>query len=423
MNLPNDQLAEQSIIGALMINEALIGQASLPPEDFYWPSTREAFRAILALRDEQIELSPPSIHYRTADTNHAVSVVELSNMLDAARGITVIHEQVEAVREKARKRRIAKVSAALQSGALAGECSLDLIHQGEAALAELRLALGDTTGAFRSLKEIDTESGVEYARLRRGESNAVPTGFNQLDYTARGGIQSGEVWVIAALTGRGKSSWALNAARYQAEQGYPVAFVSQEMSDYENYTRLVCGAASIPAWRVRAGMFQDTYDLLNEWRKPVSELPMYINSTTASVAELKILVKELVRARGIRSLFVDYLQLLESDAKNSSSRAMDVASTSRALKRIAMENKIGVFALAQFNRMASHGDRPELHHLAESGGIEKDASLVLILDMNEQKDGETLRPCTMRIAKHRNGPLMSLKYNYRGDTLTFEERP
>lgn len=420
MNLPNAEEAERAIVGALMINPALIGQASLSPDDFYWPTTRASFKAICGLISESQEVDPPSIHYRTEKDNRTVSVVDLSSMLDSARGVNSIRNQVEIVKEKAIKRRIAKISAVTQAGALNGEYSIDLINAAEQALVELRLSISESGGVFRTLKEVDMESGIIYDKLRRGESLALPTGFNQLDYSTRGGIQPSEVWVIAALTGRGKSSWALAAARHQAEQGIPVGIVSREMSDYENYTRLLCSAAQIPAWRVRSGMYEDTYSLLTEWRKPISELPIYMNSATSSVKELRSLVKELVKSKRIQSLFVDYLQLLNADT--GASRATDVAAVSRILKEIAMDNKIGVFALAQFNRLASHGERPELHHLAESGGIEKDASLVLILDMNEQRDGEKVRPCTMRIAKHRNGPLMSLKYNYRGETLTFEER-
>ena len=420
MNLPNDEQAEQIIIGALQINPLLIGQADISAEDFYWPTTREAFRSICALHDEQEDISPPSIHYRAEQAGHAISVVALSNMLDVARGVNSIRQQVEIVKEKARKRRLVKLTAALNAGALNGECSLDLIQQGERALDELKQELQFKAGAFKSLEEIDIEAGKQYERLRRGDSNAIPTGFNQLDYTTRGGIQPGEVWVISALTGRGKSAWALGASRHQAQQGYPVGFVSREMGDVENYTRLLCGAAALAMWKVRPGMFADTYETLTEWRKPVSSLPIFINSSTSAVGELKTLTRELVKAKQIKSLFVDYLQLLGADLK-SGTRALEVATVSRTLKEIAMDNQIGVFALSQFNRLASHGERPELHHLAESGGIEKDASLVLILDMNEQKEGEKIRPCAMRIAKHRNGPLTVLKYQYNGETLTFEE--
>lgn len=420
MNLPNAEQAERAIIGALMINPVLIGQADLSANDFYWPGIRECFKAIAGLIEETGDIDPVSIHHRTELTGHVVSVLEISNMLDAARGLTSIRAEVEIVKEKARKRRIAKLTAALQAGALNGECSEDLIKQGEQALEEMRQELGARRGAFRSLKEIDVEAGQQYEKLRRGESTAIPTGFNQLDYTTRGGIQPGDVWVVAALTGRGKSAWALQAARYQGEQGIAVGCVSREMGDVENYTRLVCGAASLAMWKVRPGMFLDTYEALTEWRRPISELPIFINSRTSNVNELRMLVRELVKTEKIKTLFVDYLQLMEGG--QSATRAIEVAAVSRTLKQIAMDNQISVFALAQFNRMANHGDRPELYHLAESGGIEKDASLVLILEMNEQKDGEVVRPCAMRIAKHRNGPLMSLKYNYRGDTLTFEER-
>lgn len=420
MNLPNAQDAEQAIIGALMINPALIGQALIDAEDFYWPSTRHAYQAICGLLSESQELNPPAIHYRTEETGNVVLVTQLSDMLDAARGVISIRQEVAIVKEKARKRRIAKVAGVLQAGALNGECSLDLIQSGEEALAELRRSLSGNSTGFRPLEDLDCEAGIQYDELRRGISNAIPTGFTHLDEVARGGIQPGEMWVVASLTGRGKSSWALGAARYQAEQNIPVAFVSREMSDYENYTRMLSAASGIPMWRIRVGMFTDTYQGLCDWREPLKQLPMFFNSTTSSVFELRSQVKELVKAHGVKSLFVDYLQLLSAHLENKS-RAQDVAAVSRTLKEIAMDNKIGVFALVQFNRLASHGERPELHHFAESGGIEKDASLALILDMNEQKDGEVERPCTMRIAKHRNGPLMSLKYVYQGDILTFKE--
>jgi replicative DNA helicase len=419
MNLPNAEQEERMIIGALMLNPSLIVQADIPATDFYWPSTRDAYLTISALYEEGEEITPPSIHYRTQDLGRPISVTDLSKMLTDARGLTSIRQQVSIVREKALKRRIAHVTSALNAGALNGEKGLDLIQKGEEALAEMRLSLGGSLAGFRPLKEIDAEAGVYYEKLRRGESDAIATGYKQLDDATRGGIHPGDVWVVASLTGRGKSSWAIGAARWQAEQGHEVAFVSREMADVENYTRLLCGAAGVAMWKVRPGMFLDTFQALTEWRSPVSDLPIHINSTTASIRELRPLIKEIVKLKGIKTLFVDYLQLLSVTGEWSDKRAQEVAAVSRSLKEIAMENKIGVFALAQFNRLAAFGERPELHHLAESGGIEKDASLVLILDMNEQKDGETERPCTMRIAKHRNGPLMSLKYRYRGDTLTF----
>jgi replicative DNA helicase len=194
------------------------------------------------------------------------------------------------------------------------------------------------------------------------------------------------------------------------------------MSEFENYIRVLAGASQVPVWRVKPGMFPDTYYSLQEWRPFTATLPIWINTKTSNIFEIRSQVRELVRTKAIRSLFIDYLQLLSvSPDSKMSSRAQEVATVSRVLKEIAMENQIAVFALAQFNRYAAHGEQPELHHLAESSGIEKDASLVLILDMEKQKDKDPTRECEMRIAKHRNGPCLSLKYRYRGDVLTFEE--
>lgn len=420
MTRPDTAQDERIAIGALIVQPSLMAQAqemSLQPEDFHAPSRRSAFVALLALHEGGWEVDTVSIA-----RSSKMPVSDLTTCVTDALSITSIRPQLTRIKNASYRRRIASIGESLHERGGGDEDIQSILHDAEEALAEVRKQIGGTAKAFRTMTEIDQDAGVEFERLHRGDSSAVPTYYPALDRVTRGGIQPGDVWVIASLTGRGKSSWALGAARTQAMAGIPVAFVSREMSDYENYVRMLCAFSKVPMWRVKPGMFPDTFQTLTEWRQPVSELPVYMNSSTANIFDLRPLVRDLVRTKGVRCLFVDYLQLMSVNAETkNNTRAQEVATVSRVLKEIAMENKIGVFALAQFNRGGANNEHPELHHLAESSGIEKDASLVLILDMPQPKEMETDRACKMRIAKHRNGPLLSLDYVYHGDILTFEE--
>lgn len=416
---PNNEQDEKIVIGAALIQPSLMAQAmELQPQDFYWQFARKAFVVMVEMYEAGADIDSLSVS-RAPDS---APLSYLTSCVSEAFSIAGIKGSIQRLKALAHLRRINQIAETLQTRVSEGDTADELLSVAEEAFSELRKQVGGKAKAFRNLTEIDVEAGKEFERLHRGDSSAIPTFFPALDRVTRGGIQPGDVWVIASLTGRGKSSWALGAARMQAASKIPVAFVSREMSDYENYVRMLCAASKVPMWRVKPGMFPDTYDTLNDWRQPVSELPIYMNSSTANIFELRPLVRELVKTQGVRALFIDYLQLMSVNAETkNNTRAQEVAMVSRVLKEIAMENQIGVFALAQFNRGGAFNEHPELHHLAESSGIEKDASLVLILDMPQPKEQETNRECKMRIAKHRNGPLLSLAYTYRGDILSFEE--
>jgi replicative DNA helicase len=424
MTLPHNQEAEDATLGAVIVNPFLFSKVNqeLTADDFYTQNARQVYSAMVHLDNAAVEINQRTIIEHVKNTGMRVPT---QYVLDLNYGIPMmqnIDRYLFVLKGKSALRHMAKIGESIIARAMDNDEPIDLLGDAEQSLLEIRKRIGFAGRSFRSFNEVDANAGNEIERLHKGDSSAVLTGFKSLDFATRGGNQPGDVWVIAALTGRGKSSWALGAARAQAVAGIPVAFVSREMSEFENYIRVLAGASQVPVWRVKPGMFPDTYYSLQEWRPFTATLPIWINTKTSNIFEIRSQVRELVRTKAIRSLFIDYLQLLSvSPDSKMSSRAQEVATVSRVLKEIAMENQIAVFALAQFNRYAAHGEQPELHHLAESSGIEKDASLVLILDMEKQKDKDPNRECEMRIAKHRNGPCLSLKYRYRGDVLTFEE--
>lgn len=424
-SLPHSAEYENLIVGAILVNPFLFAKvvAELTTEDFYTLNARQVFQTMIQLDAESVDLSETTIlhHLKSQKANYDIAYI-----VTLQHGVPVmtsdIRGYIAALKKKTALRRLLKLGSSIAEAAQETNDPLELLDDAEQSILEIRKRIGSVNQGFRSFEEIDVDAGEIIERLHKGESLAVPTGYKSLDRATRGGNQPGDVWVIASLTGRGKSSWALGAARQQAVAGIPVAFISKEMSEFENYTRVLSASSGVPAWRIKPGMFPDTYYSLQEWRGFTSTLPIVLNCGSGNLFQLRGQVRDLVRNKGIKSLFVDYLQLLNFGADTKlSSRAQEVATVSRVLKEMAMEHQIAVFALAQFNRYAAHGERPEIHHLAESSGIEKDASVVLILDMPEQKPNEPDRECEMRIAKHRNGPCLSLKYRYRGDILTFEE--
>jgi replicative DNA helicase len=425
--LPHDDASERAILGSILLTNGLIdeAQASLQPDDFYVPSNRRIFVAMLALADAGVEITPITIAHQLEASGMKQSD-DLSYCTNLTYGLPHylrIATYAAIIKEKAALCRFMHLGAELTARASDGDTISDLADFAERSAAEIRARAGAQAEAFASFADVAVEAREQYERLQRGDSRAIPTGYVDLDRATRGGIQPGELWVIAALTGKGKSAWMIGAARQQASSGYPCAIVSREMSDFENFARAHSAVSGVPAWRIKPGLWPDDYHALMDTWASVGALPIWINSRTANVFDIRSQVKELKRNRGVRSVFIDYIQLMgaTSDTRNST-RAQEVATVSRVLKEIAMENEVGVFALAQFNRGGAFNERPEIHHLAESSGIEKDASLVLILDMEEQKPGEHQRNCDWRIAKHRNGPLLTLPHIYRGDTLEFRSR-
>lgn len=422
--IPHSAELEDLLLGSVLVSPFTLGRitAELGPDDFYRQNARQLFVAMIELEQANVEINQLTLihHLDSASVRYADAgyICGLTLGLPELRSPAPLIAKLKALTAS---RNLLRLASSI-TNQIADVDPIELLDTAEHSLADIRRRIGSVSKSFREMSAIDVEAGEQIENLHKGLSTAIPTGYKTLDRATRGGNQPGDVWVVASLTGRGKSSWALGAARMQAVAGIPVGIVSREMSDFENYCRMLSAASGVPMWRIKPGMYPDTYYCLQEWRPFTSTLPIAINSQTANIFEIRSQVKELAREGKIKSLFVDYLQLLGvSPETKMSSRAQEVSTVSRVLKEIAMENQIAVFALAQFNRYAAHGERPEIHHLAESSGIEKDASVVLILDMPEQKEGETDRECDMRIAKHRNGPCLTLKYRYRGDILTFEE--
>lgn len=332
---------------------------------------------------------------------------------------SVVFDAVEHVKSASLKTFLLKNAAtvALREDASA----IQLLEELDRIVSYARNEYKSVSDDFQMMSDLTPQVGSVVTDLYNEVANTVPTGYGQIDNLILDGFTRGDVHIIAGSTGSGKTALALNFIMKQAKTNQLIGLVSREMSGTENILRLLCMDTQIERWKIRKGVYQETYDsLLGHLNNGFSKLPIAINTTTATVQSLRPQVRRWVDQKGMTILYVDYLQLLSSDARHGS-RAEEVNTVSRTLKQIAMENHIPVVSLCQFNRGANQVDEFELlGYLKESSGIEQDASTVshIKIERSEQPN----RAAQLRVLKNRHGATMkTVDLEFFGPTFTFTE--
>jgi replicative DNA helicase len=236
---------------------------------------------------------------------------------------------------------------------------------------------------FIQLKDALTQSFDRLDELQKtaGKLRGVATGFRDLDHKLAG-LQDSNLIIFAARPGMGKTSFALNIARYAAvETNQPVGIFSLEMSQEELVDRLLVAQADIDAWKLKTGRLDDSdYDRLSHAMGVMAEAPLYIDDTPgASLSDIRTKSRRLQIEHGLRLIVVDYLQLIKG--RNLENRVQEVSEISQGLKNLARELKVPVLALSQLSRaVEARGTRkPQLADLRESGAIEQDADVVMFI--------------------------------------------
>ena len=283
----------------------------------------------------------------------------------------------------------------------------------------------DIRRGFISLAEIAPKARKVYEDLHKNISYAVPTGFTALDNSLLDGYSKGDLHLIAGMTAAGKSALAWCQAKRQAMMGYGVGVVSREMSDIENLMRLQASTSGLPRHFIRKGMpSTDLQRLLNDLEE-TSKLPIWINTETGTVQDLRLQVKGMVDEFGLAILYIDTMQLMKTMQKQQR-RDLEVGDISRSLKEIAMDNNIPVVGLSQFNRGAMNASIYDLlGYLKESSSLEQDATTITHIQLEKQEEGVfsgKTRPAKATVLKNRNGaPFIGHPLNYRGEIFEFTE--
>lgn len=424
---PHSPEAEESVLGALLLDrDAIISIAEfLKPDDFYDDRHKAVYECALELYEERVPIDILTISERLKKRKilkkigGSTYLVELANQVPTA---AHVEHYGKIVKDSATKRSLMKAASRLVEFSMdEGLAADELLDRAEAEVFSLtQKHLGRT---FTPVREAlaDSFDRLDELHKQEGGLRGVPTGFSDLDDTLAG-LQKSNLVILASRPGVGKTSLALNITQnLSVKYKRPVGMFSLEMSKEELVDRLLVAQADIDAWRLKTGkLSEDDFTKLSNAMGELAEAPIFIDDTPAlTILEMRTKARRLQVEHGVDLIIVDYLQLAHS--RQLENRVQEVSEISQGLKNLARELKVPVLALSQLSRaVEQRGEkRPQLADLRESGSIEQDADVVMFLWREEEDNVENI---VLDIAKHRNGPLKSLKLFFRGDRIKFYGR-
>ena len=392
----------------------------IKPDDFYKSANREIYEAILA------------IYTRGAPVDAITTVEELKrrNSLDKVGGHLYIHELVEQVSTPASAEHYARIVGELALMRRLIRAAADIMEMGYSspddpekaadAAEEMiyRVARHHEQDEVVAMSALVDNAMVDLENLQQRDSAfaGIPTHFTDLDKLTAG-LQNGNLIVVAARPGVGKSSFVTNLARNVAvDAEKPVAMFSLEMSRWEIGMRLLCAEARVPWDRIRTGHPNaEDWSRIVESAETLHEAPLFVvDSGNVTIVDIRAKARRLRSSRqGLSMIIVDYLQLMSGHGRIES-RQQEIAEISRSLKLLAKELDIPVIAVSQLNRDPERRQdkRPQLSDLRESGAIEQDADLVMFIHREDSDDPSVKGTADLIIAKHRNGPTGTIKLTF-----------
>jgi replicative DNA helicase len=422
---PHSDVAEKSVLGAILLDrDAVVAVVEfLRAEHFYDEKHQKIFQMVVDLYQDREPVDVVTVVEKLKKNKDlkfvggAEYLTELVNMVPTA---SHADHYGRLVRDAYTKRQL--ISAASKISEMAFDDSGDVRQILDSAESSVfSLAQQHLKQVFIPVKNILAESFDRLDELHKtaGSLRGVPTGFPDLDETLAG-MQDSNLLILAARPGVGKTSFALNIAQNAAfKYKIPTGFFSLEMSKEELMDRLLVSQAEIDAWKMKTGRLdEDEFSRLSDAMGELYETPLYIDDTPGmSILEMRTKARRLQAEQGLKFIVVDYLQLARP-TRNMDSRVAEVSEVSQGLKNLARELKVPVLALSQLSRQVeSRGvKKPQLADLRESGAIEQDADVVMFLWREHDEDLENM---SLDIAKHRNGPLKSIKLRFRGDRIKF----
>ncbi len=427
---PHNLEAEMSVLSAMLLHrDALVDVLQrLEPKDFYKQAHVTIFEAMRDLYDRNVEIDTITLAEELesrgvlAEIGGNAYLLELSEFVPTA--ASAIHH-AEIVRSKSVVRSLIDVCTEIARRSYEGrDAASDLLDEAEKEILEI--ARQDDVGEPKSMHDLvwDTFRKIESFRGRGGKHTGVPSGFIDLDeYTS--GFQPGELIIIAARPSMGKTSFAINVMDRAAESGFGAAFFSLEMTSEQLTQNLLCAAAQVDAHKMRRGFLSGIeFERLQEKASEFYQRKIFIDETAGlSILNLRAKARRLKQKEDIGLVIIDYLQLVSAGGRVES-RQQEISMISRSLKALAKELQIPVIALSQLNRGVEQRDnhRPRMSDLRESGAIEQDADVVMMLHREEyyKPTEENRGIAELILAKQRNGPTGTVKLRFFREFMRFE---
>lgn len=428
---PQNLEAEMAVLGSMLIDEEAVSIAleRLDASAFYKESHQKVFEAIADLfnANKAIDLITLTDELKRRGELDAIGGASfLTVLVNTVPSAANINHYASIVKEKSILRTLINNATKIISLCYESEGNIDeVVDSAERFIFEVSDKKPQSN--YLPLKEVikDSIETIDILYQKKAHVTGIPTGFVDFDIKTAG-LQPSDLIIVAGRPSMGKSAFALCIAEYAGiMEKIPIAIFSLEMSKEQLAQRMLCAHARVDANKVRTG-----YLASSDWPKltaaagKLSEAPIFIDDTPAiSVMELRAKARRLKAHQDIRLIILDYLQLMRGSS-NAESRQQEISEISRSLKALARELNIPVIAISQLSRaVESRTDhRPQLSDLRESGAIEQDADLVVLLlreeYYNPSPDNQGI--AEVIIAKQRNGPVGTLKLTFIKEYTRFE---
>jgi replicative DNA helicase len=429
---PHDLLAEQSALGGMMLSKDAVADVieTVRGVDFYVPKHEVVFNAILTLysHGEPTDVIAVTDELtKTGDLQRAGGVEYLHTLTSIVPTAANAGFYASIVAERALLRRLVEAGTRIVQMGYAGEGEVtELVNNAQ---AEIYSVTGSSESEdYVPLTEAVTAAidEIEAAKHTDGKFTGVPTGFADLDELTNG-FHPGQMIIVAARPAMGKSTLALDFARAASiGNNLPSILFSLEMGKSEIAMRLLSAEASVPLQMMRKGTVDSRdWTTIAATRGRINDAPLYIDdSPNMTLVEIRAKCRRLKQRVGLKMVVIDYLQLMTS-GKRVESRQQEVSEFSRALKLLAKELQVPVIALSQLNRgPEQRADKmPALSDLRESGSIEQDADMVILLHRESayERDSPRAGEADLIVAKHRNGPTRTITVAFHGHFSRFAD--
>ncbi|GAB2325614.1 replicative DNA helicase [Streptomyces variabilis] len=433
-NVPHNFGAEQSVLGGMLLAKDAIGDVIdvVKATDFYKPHHQTIFQTILDTYAKGEPADPLTIAAELTRQGEITKVggpAYLHALVQTVPTAANAAYYAEIVRDTAAFRRLH--SAGLHITQLGAQSHGDIGQAAATATHTLETALTThgqaAEGQFIGDAYEDWLDDLE-ARRTTNQITGIPTGFQDLD-NLTGGLRPGQMIIIAARPGIGKSTLALDIARAAAiHHKQPTAFFSLEMSRHELMDRVSAAEATVALHHIRSGHLTDA-----DWARiathtpAVTAAPLYIDDVAGrTLASIRAECRRLQQRHGLKLVIIDYLQLLESGtSRRRDNRQQEVSEISRGVKLMAKELGLPVVILSQLNRGPEQrtDKKPVLSDLRESGSLEQDADIVILLHREDAYEKESARAgeADVIFAKHRNGSTATVTVAFQGHYARFHD--
>lgn len=418
--------SEQSVIGGLLLSPDSADQiGALRPDHFFVESHRiilaEILRMIADGKPVDVVTVAESLDIRglTEKTGGLAYLGELAMHTPSARNVG---RYAKTVMAKALERQLLGAADVIRETVSGTGTTHDKLMAAQHAVMAITEA--SAPKAPRLMRDVLLPVVDTLERRAAGETGGLPTGFIDLDQKLTGGLKPGNLVIVAGRPGMGKTSLAVQAAFGAAEAGHTALVLSMEMSDAELTDRLISLAGNVALSSVLAGdMAGESGDRILYGVQRLRDLPLVIDDQgSLTLFDVATKARSVKRKYGLSLLVVDYLQLMQGDGDN---RNQQIEQISRGLKGLAKELQIPVIALSQLSRKCEErtNKRPLPSDLRESGSLEQDADVILMVYRNEQYDENSPDKGTAEIgvAKNRQGQTGMVRLMFRGHTTSFAD--